>query len=379
MIIDSFTIVICCILIVLALLSSLSDIFFRRVSVGESGGGEAERCPVSVVIISDNNAAELRENLPSFLSQSHSAGFEVIVVVAKDDDGTADVLNSFGHLPGLYVTHVPDSSRYMSRRKLAVTLGVKAAKNEWVLLTDATCRPLTDRWIDGMSSRCRQGIDMVVGYSNYADGTGHFKTFSRFRREYQFMYEALTGVAYAMAGCNLMFRKSVFMAGNGFRGNLKYLRGEYEFLVNKYAGRDNVAVSVEPGTFLAEAVPTAKGWHDRNVFYYETRRHLVHRMRHRALFNFDMLSLHAGFVLPLCAGCYAALFHNWLVMAFAVIALVVPLVVRTLHAGRAMSSFGLAIPRFKVVLFELRLVWHNLRYTIAYKTSDKYEFISHKS
>lgn len=48
--------------------------------------------PVSVVIISDNNSVELDNNLKYFLSQDYSAGYEIIVVVSRDEDGTADVL-----------------------------------------------------------------------------------------------------------------------------------------------------------------------------------------------------------------------------------------------------------------------------------------------
>lgn len=380
MIVDTLTIVICGVLVVLAMMSFLADTFMRRVKDdGTARDDSTASVPVSVVVVADNNAADLEANLPSYLSQNYPQGFEVIVVVAKGDDGTADVLNSFGQRPNLYATFVPDSSRYMSRRKLAVTLGVRAARHEWILLTDATCRPLTDKWIMDMSSRCRDGVDIVCGYSNYETGTAPFRMFSLFHRQYRLACEALHGTAYGMAGRNLMFRKTMFMEGNGFQGNLKYLRGEYDFLVNKYAANDNVAVCLEPGSFLAEAEPTDKGWHDRNVFYCETRRHLKRSLRHRLWFDVDMLALYAGLTASLCAGVYASLVYDWVMLSVAVLSLVVPVVVRTACARRAMAVFGLSVPLIKIVPFELRLVWHNLGSVMAYKMADKYEFISHKS
>lgn len=381
MIFDTVTIVICAVLVVLALLSSFLDTFFRKVRAGGAGpSGPATPCrPVSVIVVADNNAEDLGANLDSLLSQDYEPGYEVIVVVDKDEDGTGDFLKAYGKRPNLYTTFVPDSSRYMSRRKLAITLGVKAAKNELILLTDATCRPVSDKWISVMASRLDEGTDIVMGYSNYIHEAGLFKVFYRFHCEYSNFREACNGAAYGMAGNNIMFRKDVFMAGNGFQGNLKYLRGEYGFLVNKYAGHGNAAVETSCEGRVEDRVPTRKEWHSVNLFYRETRRHLDRSFSHRLAFNLDMLSLYAGLVAGAGSAVYAVLTQMWLMLPFSAVALFLPVVVRLLNARRAMRLFGESVPLWKVFPFELRLVWHNLRYAISYRFTDKYEFTSHKS
>lgn len=381
MIFDTVTIVICAVLVVLALLSSFLDTFFRKVRAGGDGpSGPATPCrPVSVIVVADNNAEDLRANLDSLLSQDYEPGYEVIVVVDKDEDGTGDFLKAYGKRPNLYTTFVPDSSRYMSRRKLAITLGVKAAKNELILLTDATCRPVSDKWISVMASRLDEGTDIVMGYSNYIHEAGLFMVFYRFHCEYSNFREACNGAAYGMAGNNIMFRKDVFMAGNGFQGNLKYLRGEYVFLVNKYAGQGNAAVETSCEGRVEDRVPTRKEWHSVNLFYRETRRHLDRSFSHRLAFNLDMLSLYAGLVAGAGSAVYAVLTQMWLMLPFSAVALFLPVVVRLLNARRAMRLFGESVPLWKVFPFELRLVWHNLRYAISYRFTDKYEFTSHKS
>ena len=161
MIFDGLTITICGVLLVLTLLSVVLDLFRKKVSSCEIHDDAENGKPVSVVIIADNNDGALKANLPLFLSQDYPGGFEVIVVVASDGDDTAGVIESYSKVPNFYATYVPKSSRYMSRRKLAVTLGVKAAKHEWVLLTDAACCPVTDKWIGNMSSCRHRGVDMV--------------------------------------------------------------------------------------------------------------------------------------------------------------------------------------------------------------------------
>ena len=306
----------------------------------------------------------MRTNLTAFLEQDYPAGYEVIVVIDKDEDGSGDVLKAYGSYPNLYTTFVPETSRYMSRRKLAITLGVKAAKNEWVLLTDATCRPASDKWISRMASGCSKNVDMVLGYSNYSFENADFKVFYRFHREYAFLRGALGGTAYGMAGNNLMFRKSMFMKGNGFQGNLKYLRGEYEFIANKYSRKDNVAIEIHPDSHLSDSPSSAKAWRNMNVFYAETRRRLKQGFRHKFMFNVDMISMHLCLLCSLGAAIWSAAYSHWL---------------RILNARRSMRAFGVDVSWWKIFPFELRIVWHNLRFAVIYVFADKYDFISHKS
>lgn len=379
LILDNITIVICIILVVCAVCSSLFDTFFRKLSNEEETDGVEEHKPVSVIIISDNNGSELNNNLKHFLSQDYPAGYEVIVVVSRDEDGTSDVLNSYSKYQNLYTTFVPDTSRYMSRRKLAITLGVKAAKNDIILLTDAVCKPSSDKWIASMASKCKDGVNLVIGYSNYSDDTSKFKIFCRLHREYTFMYEASKGIAYSTCGNNLLFKKSVFMEARGFQGNLKYVRGEYDFLVNKYSDFGNTAIAISPDCTLIEETPSRKAWKNKNMFYVETRKHLLRSLKHRIIFNMDMLFLYICILLAILSVLYSVLFSRFLIIPFSFIALVVPFIFRIINAKRVMGLFNTHVSLWKVIPFEFALVWHNMKSVLRYRMSDKYEYISHKS
>lgn len=379
LILDNITIVICIILVVCAVCSSLFDTFFRKLSNEEETDGVEEHKPVSVIIISDNNGSELNNNLKHFLSQDYPAGYEVIVVVSRDEDGTSDVLNSYSKYQNLYTTFVPDTSRYMSRRKLAITLGVKAAKNDIILLTDAVCKPSSDKWIASMASKCKDGVNLVIGYSNYSDDTSKFKIFCRLHREYAFMYEASKGIAYSTCGNNLLFKKSVFMEARGFQGNLKYVRGEYDFLVNKYSDFGNTAIAISPDCTLIEETPSRKAWKNKNMFYVETKKHLLRSFKHRIIFNMDMLFLYICILLAILSVLYSVLFSKFLIIPFSFIALVVPFIFRIINAKRVMGLFNTHVSLWKVIPFEFALVWHNMKSVLRYRMSDKYEYISHKS
>ena len=102
---------------------------------------------VSIVITAHDNAAELRRNLPLVLAQQYPGNFQVIVVAEKGDSETENVLKLLSADKHLYYTLIPESSRYMSRKKLSITIGVKAAKSEWIMLVEPSCRPEAEHWL----------------------------------------------------------------------------------------------------------------------------------------------------------------------------------------------------------------------------------------
>ena len=130
------------------------------------------------------------------------------------------------------MTYIPESSRYMSRKKLAMTLGVKAARTEWILLTEATTKPSSRQWLRTMTRACDQDARMVIGYGGYADEASSFKRFERLYMAYYLMREDSHGQAYRTLSHNLLLRKSDFMASDGFLGSLNLIRGEYDFKKN---------------------------------------------------------------------------------------------------------------------------------------------------
>lgn len=157
-------------LILLAIISSMINPFFRNgflkridlKNVGEEEeGNRAEDNPsvgmkergegISVIIPAHDDAEELDKHLPLLLSQQYDGDYQVIVVAEQGDSDTEDVLKRVGNNPHLYTTFIPNSSRYMSRRKLSITLGVKAARYEWIILTDAFSSPQSDEWLRNMA------------------------------------------------------------------------------------------------------------------------------------------------------------------------------------------------------------------------------------
>lgn len=373
---DALTIVLCAVLVALALASLLFDVFRRRLPAGAEveEGGEGPR--MSVVVAAHDNAAELGRNLPAVLAQDYAPGYEVIVVDESSTDDSADVLELMKHRhPHLYTTFIPDSSHYLSRRKLALTVGVKAAKNDWIVFTTADSRPMGDHWLAALARHCSDGIDMVLGYTRYSREAKAFHRFERMLTLWCQLGKAARGKAYAYGGRCLAVRKDVFMEHNGFQQNLRYLRGEYDFIVNEYAEKGRTAVAIEVEAQTEQDAPAKKTWVNDHLFYMETRKHLRRSIAYTLADDAGTVSLHLNYLAQILAVAVSIPASQWLVASVAGLCLLLTLSVRVAFAAKAMATVGERMPLWLVPLMETRVMWQRLAFLVKHHFSDKNDFI----
>ena len=364
---DQLTFIIAGILAVLALVTPLCSAFFRRPPI-EDDEVFNPTTPLSVIIPAHNMARELERHIPLIMSQHYQPGFEVIVVNDMSDDDTDEVLQRFkADYPNLHTTYVPDSNHYVSRRKLAITLGVKAAKNEWIILTEADCYPATDHWLQSMAGHMTDDADALCAYTNYEEDTKGVYVFHRL-----LMSCYLLNRPYRYEGANMAFRKSAFMSRNGFLHNLMYLRGEYDFLVND---SHQVNVTTAPESRVIQSEPAHADWLDHRLHSMETRRHLAGGFIPRLLFNLDMSLLHLNYVADIAAIVCSAVTANFILLGVAVFCLLLSLTVRTVIMRKAVNAFDEHIATYKLPLLETAVVWQNIWYMLKHKTTDKYDYI----
>ena len=172
-----------------------------------------EECRFSVIMAVYEKASELKESLPDFLMQAYEPGYEVIVVDESSTDDTEDVLKLFKqNYPQLYTTFLPKPNRDIVRRRLALSIGVKAAKNEWVIFTDINAKPTSAEWLKELSEFINGSSKVMLGY--YRKKGTQLQIFDE-------VWEA-----------NKQIRKAERKRADGHEGKrLKYLRGKYDFIV----------------------------------------------------------------------------------------------------------------------------------------------------
>lgn len=124
----------------------------------------------SILITVYDQAQELRENLPAYLTQQYSPGYEVIVIDESSTDETPDVLKLLKQeYPTLYSTFLPKPNRLVSRRKLAFSIGNKASHYEWIIITKASAKMMSDHVLQDIAGAMDQNAELTLGYVRKKD------------------------------------------------------------------------------------------------------------------------------------------------------------------------------------------------------------------
>ncbi len=212
---------------------------------------------LSVIIPCCNQARELEENLPYILEQDFD-DFEVIIVDEASTDGTREVIELMEvRYPNLRHTFVPTSAHYLDRRKLALTLGIKAARTEWIVLTQADCRPETREWLALMAASCSDDTDLVLGYANYedyGDRTARRAIYERLRRQLQY-FRSASKKAIGGEAANMAVRKSWFIAGDGYTDSLTVSGGEDVLLIDALSVSGRTAIVAQKEASVRQELP----------------------------------------------------------------------------------------------------------------------------
>lgn len=247
--------------------------------------GQEAQAPVSVVVCAHDEFENLRELIPQLLSQDYPE-FEVIIVNDRSNDHTFDYLReATQEHPRLRMVNVKDTPERVNGKKYGITLGIKAAAYEWILLTDADCRPQGPNWIRTMSAHFLDDANFVLGFSPYVRQPGFLNRFIRFETiltAIQYFAFGWLGNPYMGVGRNLAYRKSLFLEQKGFNNFLHVTGGDDDLFVNMHARGRNTRLELAPESQV-HSLPKLT-WH---AYYEQKVRHLSvgkrYRFAHRLL------------------------------------------------------------------------------------------------
>lgn len=203
---------------------------------------------ISIIVYTHNQAADLQENLPRLLDCDYP-DFEVIVVDDGSTDETEDILTQMDQRSEhFFHTTMAERISTVSRRKLAMLLGVKAAHNDIVLMTQAQCIPASRGWLAAMGKLFVPGIDAVMGpvvYENRIGLKNKLIQWDFFDRTLSMMGLTLAIKTYGGWHYNLAFRKEVFFANKNYaiQHHLDIQPGEDDLFLADVTSRRNVTVA----------------------------------------------------------------------------------------------------------------------------------------
>lgn len=208
----------------------------------------------SIVVAARNEFSNLESLIKNLSAQDHP-NFEIIIVNDRSFDGTFDLLNElkekYSLIKVLNIEHKPD---HLDGKKYALTLGIKSAKNEIIVLTDADCLPKSNQWLSRMTSPFNDSNIMFnLGLSLYNKRKGIISAFTQFETLWvaiQYIGMALLANPYMGVGRNLAYRKEVFLKNKGFDGFNHITGGDDDLFVNKYATSNNTTVTIDKESII---------------------------------------------------------------------------------------------------------------------------------
>ena len=316
---------------------------------------------VSVVVCARDEAANLVKNLPGVLVQKYSTTHEVIVVNDNSFDESKYILEELKkEFKQMQVVELTQEAKMIPGKKFPLSIGIKTAKHEILLLTDADCVPASEDWITSMQNAYGEDTEIVLGYGAFHKKKGFLNKLIRwetFHTAIQYMSYALAGIPYMGVGRNLSYKKVVFFRQKGFSAHNHIPGGDDDLFINAAGTKTNTRINIDKDSFtLSEPASSWQQWKKQKARHYTTSKY------YKPLHKF-LLAAYAFvhfFFYPLLI--VSALFFNW---QLALIVLAVKLLVQGIVFYKAMDKLDEKdlFPLF--IFFDLWMFFYYLMFAPA--------------
>lgn len=269
-----------------------------------------EQRPVSVIICARDEADNIVKNLPGVLVQQYPTSHEVIVVNDNSLDDTKYLLDelqkTFKNL-----THLPltQEARHMAGKKFPLSMGIRSARYETLLLTDADCVPASENWMQLMQEGFQPETEIILGYGGYNKHKSLLNKiirFETFHSALQYLSYALAGIPYMGVGRNLSYKKEIFMRNKGFSAINNIPGGDDDLFINRVANKKNTAIVIDHDSHtLSKPKKTWKEWYTQKTRHYSTAKY--YKLKHKFFLGLYAASQFLFYPLLILA----AVFFNW--------------------------------------------------------------------
>ena len=309
---------------------------------------------VSVIVCAHNEYDNLQDYLSILLEQDYPC-YEVIVVDDSSEDGSDLLLERWSRQYGnLYHTFVPRGARVLSNKKLALTIGIKAAHHDYLLLTDADCRPESKHWIrEMMKGFSNEQTELVLGFSPYFEKKGllnHIIGYDTLFNGLQYMGMARAGKPYMGVGRNLAYKRETFFSVGGFKGLLGNRAGDDDLFVNRIANAANTVVVNNPNSIVWSVPKTT--WRE---WFHQKRRHLSvspqYRTKSKIQLTLEPLSRGIFYASLLISAIVGNIELISIALALFLLRLLVQLIIINVSARRLnMRGYSLGLIAYDIIL-----------------------------
>lgn len=260
--------------------ASLEDNYFSL----ELDDPESEVTPyLSVIVYAFDRSDSIGPLVEALSTQRTEFPYEIIFVCNATARETAAIAERFANRPGIRFTFIPPESHNLSRRKLAFTVGIKAAGGEVVLLTGSNMGIPSAGWFQLMAAPFRKSEEtgLVLGTTrfSFAGMSGILRRY----RQYLFVMGKCQSLGSALAGNpyrgdwgNMAMRRSLFFDRKGFASTINIETGDDDLFVYQASQEMATEVVLSPAAMPESrwGDGVARIWNEQRTAYDFTRRWL---------------------------------------------------------------------------------------------------------
>lgn len=264
-------------------------VVFGKFSFAKPQTVNPKRVPISVIVCAKNEEENVKKFVPLLAEQNYHT-FEIVLIDDASSDNTLEVFEEFEkQYPNIKLVKVENNEAFWGNKKFALTLGIKAAKYEYLLFTDADCYPTSKDWITAMSAQFTQQKNIVLGYGAYEKISNSFLNkiirFETLLTATQYFSWAKIGKPYMGIGRNMAYKREEFFKVRGFMDHMKIRSGDDDLFINQAANGDNTTICYVQDSFTYSTPKISfKDW------FTQKRRH-VSTAKHYKLFDRNQLGL----------------------------------------------------------------------------------------
>lgn len=259
---------------------------FSNFSFSKEKKTNSNQVPVSIIICAKNEAENLKKFLPKIIAQNYPK-FEIVLINDASNDNTLEVMESFSsNNTNIRIVNVKNVEAFWGNKKYALTLGIKVAKYNHLLFTDADCVPVSETWVDEMCTQFNVTKSIVLGYGAYKkvkksllNKLIRFETLITAINYFSF---TKMGIPYMGVGRNLAYKKSEFFDINGFMSHMRIRSGDDDLFINRAASSKNTSICASKNSFTQSLPKTNfKDWLNQKRRHVSTAKY--YKQKHKIL------------------------------------------------------------------------------------------------
>ena len=335
--------------------------------------------PVSIVLLMENSNYDLFRFLPDIFEQEYPE-FEVIIVtdgISMEDEN--ELIRFKNRYSNLYTTHVPEDTKNISRKKLALSLGIKAAKYDKILFTETDCRIRSKNWIFLMTRHFSDKKSIVLGFSaieNTNNLSQKFIALDYFFSNLQMISLALFNRPYTGNGRNMAYSKEHFIEQKGFIKYRSLQQGADDLFINEIATKENTSVELSPESVTLSEVNDLHEWKQQKLDRTTTERFYKRGpVAFWRLETFFRIGFFVAFISCLICGFPYKSLSNFLLPGIALFCFLVRLSSQIYIINKTVEYLQLEKFYFTIILIDIFQPFINLYFYIYRALKEKENYI----